>query len=313
MPLKVPIVNDDIRRAPLKVHIAGMPAQDVHPAPQFQQAPVTAAAGPVGLAERQRWALLAEENRLLRSRVEHARLAQDNALLRLQLLQHHHWQTTAMYTPPERTTAPLPTDGARQQRSNMVSRNLRSGSSFGMENQSFPPPASPGISSTAPFSNGNKGIQRQTQPPSSGKTTCMLRNLPNPYTRENLLDLLDKFGFQGKYSFVYLPMDFKTDANLGYAFVDMVTPEEAELLHMRVQGFSDWAPMAFSSEKVCEVAWSDALQGLDAHIERYRNSPVMHESVPTSFKPLVFVNGNPVPFPAPTKKIRPPRQWVRKR
>lgn len=306
MPLKVPIDSDDITRAPLKVHIAGMPAQDVHRPPPFQQARMTAGTAAVGVDEQQRWALLAEENRLLRSRVEHARLAQDNALLRLQLLQHH-WQTTGMYAPPERRTAPLPTNSSRQP------RNLRSGSSHGMEKLSFSTTSTTGSSITATSSDGSKRIQRQTQPPSCGKTTCMLKNLPNPYTRENLLDLLDKFGFAGKYSFVYLPMDFKTDANLGYAFVDMVCPEEAELLHERVQGFSDWAPMAFSSEKVCEVAWSDALQGLDAHIERYRNSPVMHESVPTSFKPLVFVNGDPVPFPAPTKKIRPPRQWVRKR
>merc|ERR1740123_2226645 len=41
------------------------------------------------------------------------------------------------------------------------------------------------------------------------RTTVMLRNLPNDYTRDMLLALLDKEGFQGKYNFVYLPMDFK--------------------------------------------------------------------------------------------------------
>ena len=33
-------------------------------------------------------------------------------------------------------------------------------------------------------------------------------------------------GFAGKYTFVYLPIDFKTHAGLGYAFVDLVSREE---------------------------------------------------------------------------------------
>ena len=32
--------------------------------------------------------------------------------------------------------------------------------------------------------------------------------------------------------------------------------------------------------------WSHPYQGLDAHIERYRNSPVMHEDVPDEYKPM---------------------------
>lgn len=149
------------------------------------------------------------------------------------------------------------------------------------------------------------------------KTTCMMRNLPNFYTRERLLLLLDNFGFAGKYNFLYVPMDFNSDVNLGYAFINMMTPEDAVELQNCFQGFTDWVvadnATTFSDcTKVCEVVWSDSLQGLTAHVERYRNSPVMHESVADSSRPLLFVDGQRVPFPAPTKKIRAPRHWIRK-
>merc|ERR1719240_884687 len=51
------------------------------------------------------------------------------------------------------------------------------------------------------------------------RTTIVIRNLPNSYTRKFLLDLLDTHGFQNDYRFVYVPMDFKREAGLGYAFV----------------------------------------------------------------------------------------------
>lgn len=54
------------------------------------------------------------------------------------------------------------------------------------------------------------------------RTTVMLRNLPNNYTREMFLEMLDSEGFRGSYDFVYLPCDFHRKANLGYAFVNMV-------------------------------------------------------------------------------------------
>ena len=40
----------------------------------------------------------------------------------------------------------------------------------------------------------------------------MLRNLPNNYTRDMFLSLLDEQGLSGLYDFVYLPMDFCRDA-----------------------------------------------------------------------------------------------------
>lgn len=40
------------------------------------------------------------------------------------------------------------------------------------------------------------------------RTTIMIRNIPNRYTQESLLKVID-VKFQGQYDFFYLPMDFK--------------------------------------------------------------------------------------------------------
>lgn len=135
-------------------------------------------------------------------------------------------------------------------------------------------------------------------------TTVMMRNIPNDYTGTMLLDLLNEQGFEGHYHLVYLPMDYHRKAGFGYAFIDFVTTQEAQRFRQRFEGFSDWGLV---SHKICNVSWSDALQGVQAHVDRYRNSPVMHEDVPEEFKPMLFANGKQVPFPAPTKSIRPPR------
>merc|ERR1719210_2156522 len=108
-------------------------------------------------------------------------------------------------------------------------------------------------------------------------TTVMMRNLPNKYSRDMLLELLDSQGFNGCYDLVYLPIDFRTGIGFGYAFINLITAQDATRFRVHFQGFAAWDAVAGSS-KICEVSWSDAVQGLHAHIERYRNSPVMHES-----------------------------------
>jgi len=137
------------------------------------------------------------------------------------------------------------------------------------------------------------------------RTTLMLRNVPNQYTRALLQDTIDAVGFAGRYDFVYLPIDFQTRAGLGYAFLNFVEPADAVRFRKVFHGFSNWrVPCA----KVCNVGWGEAHQGLSAHIERYRNSPLMHESVPDMYRPILLSQGSRVPFPVPTKRIKPPRK-----
>jgi len=136
------------------------------------------------------------------------------------------------------------------------------------------------------------------------RTALMMRNLPNDYTRNMVLELLDSMGFQGCYDFFYLPMDFQRGSGLGYAFVNFVTHAVAENARQVLQGFKTWK---VRSQKILEVSWSGFSQGLGANIERYQNSSVWHSSVPEEFKPLLFVHGVPMAFPPPTKVIKQPK------
>lgn len=137
----------------------------------------------------------------------------------------------------------------------------------------------------------------------------MMRNVPNDYTRSMLVGLLHSEGFGGTFNFVYLPIDFRATSGLGYAFINFALHDDAERFREHFSGFNRWC---LASDKVCEVSWS-SLQGLEEHIERYRNSPVMHESVPEEQRPLLFKGFEIVPFPAPTKTIKMPRHWHRRR
>jgi len=139
---------------------------------------------------------------------------------------------------------------------------------------------------------------------SEPRTTLMLRNLPEEYTRDMLTQMLNDEGFKALYDFIYVPMSFRSQLSFGYAFVNFTSPEAIEMCREKFTGFRAWK---VPSDKVCEVSWSNMHQGLAAHIERYRNSPVMHESILDLYKPAVFRDGVRLVFPPPTKRIRAPR------
>lgn len=137
------------------------------------------------------------------------------------------------------------------------------------------------------------------------RTTVMLRNIPPDFTRTKLIKLLNDYGFQQMYRFVYLPFDFTHGLVLGYALVGFDNAEDVERLRMSLEGvrYVGAAPEA----PRCEISWSEPHRDIDQLIERYKSSPVMHANMPDEFKPALFVNGERVPFPLPTKSIRAPR------
>jgi len=145
-------------------------------------------------------------------------------------------------------------------------------------------------------------VQRPEEP-----TTVMLRHIPNRYTSLQLVDLLDENQFKGLYDFLYLPMDFQNKVNLGYCFVNLQTNECALRFHKVFENYTSWR---FDSSKASEVSWAHPHQGLDEHVERYRNSPVMHPSMPAEYKPMLFKNGHQTPFPNPTRVIKAPKVRV---
>merc|ERR1712087_790745 len=118
-----------------------------------------------------------------------------------------------------------------------------------------------------------------------------------------LLKMLDYEGFGGEYAFVYLPIDFDTGVGLGYAFVDLVHASVVPRFWKAFDGYKRWM---FPSAKVCKVSWSNPHQGLASNVKRYRNSPLMHDTVPDEYRPVLFSNGERVAFPAPTKELWAP-------
>jgi len=127
-------------------------------------------------------------------------------------------------------------------------------------------------------------------------TTLMMRNLPCPFLRDDLIDEMDKHGFAGCYNLVYMPKDYKTGMGLGYAFVNFTNAEQAQRFTLAFEGFCNWPKQSL---KVCSITLS-VTQGLIANIERLRNNPVMSEKVPERFKPMLFDGNKRIPFPKPT-------------
>merc|ERR1719161_1384820 len=85
-------------------------------------------------------------------------------------------------------------------------------------------------------------------------TTLMIRGIPCSFSQEALLSLIDGAGLKGKYNFFYLPHDGNRNSNLGYAFVNFVEPQSAEICTAAFQGI----PLAPGrSQKTCTVSAAD--------------------------------------------------------
>jgi len=253
---------------------------------------------------------LEQANMLLRCRLETARLAQENSFLQQQLLQQRmpSWVQEIGEAPAKNKLAASIARGSQKKTlGGAKEHTAKQGKptlpqSFAVSEQSTTEPSSLPVSFSIRDASFIAGEMNSAE---HQRTTCMMRNIPEDYTRQTLLELIDIVGFAGKYNLVYMPMDFKNKINLGYAFIDLISEDVAQKFFETFSGFCD---RGFSLEKECEVCWS-TVQGYPAHIERYRNSPVMHHLMPDDFKPLLFVDGQRAPFPEPTKRIREPRNW----
>eukprot|EP00249_Psilotum_nudum_P023302 c28822_g2_i4 orf=1188-3749(-) len=56
------------------------------------------------------------------------------------------------------------------------------------------------------------------------RTTLMIKNIPNKYNSTMLLAAIDE-NHRGTYDFFYLPIDFKNKCNVGYAFINLTSPQ----------------------------------------------------------------------------------------
>jgi hypothetical protein len=135
------------------------------------------------------------------------------------------------------------------------------------------------------------------------RTTIMVRNIPNKYTQQMLLDEVNQ-KFSGTYDFFYLPIDFKNRCNVGYCFINFLGPQSIAAF---VEDFHGQKWKNFNSEKVCAVSFA-RIQGKQAMIARFENSSLMDKV--DEYKPLLFYStginmGKPEPFPNVVNKTIP--------
>jgi len=99
--------------------------------------------------------------------------------------------------------------------------------------------------------------------------TVMMRNLPNKYTQEGLIQEINEAGFLGTFDFFYLPIDPETGANRGYVFINFVEPSYAWLFRTTYEGRR--MSSSSKSRKVISVTPA-ALQGFDANFAHYSSA-----------------------------------------
>ncbi|GER42754.1 MEI2-like protein 5 [Striga asiatica] len=113
------------------------------------------------------------------------------------------------------------------------------------------------------------------------RTTLMIKNIPNKYSSEMLLAAVDE-NHRGAYDFLYLPIDFKNRCNVGYAFINMLSPLNIVPFHAEFEG-KRWEK--FNSEKVASLAFA-RIQGKAALVAHFQNSSLMNED--KRCRPILF-------------------------
>lgn len=137
------------------------------------------------------------------------------------------------------------------------------------------------------------------------RTTIMIKNVPNKYTQQMLMEYIDATHLS-RYDFFYLRIDFQNRCNVGYAFVNFIDPIDLVTFAQKRVG-TRWN--RFHSDKICDISYAN-IQGKEALIDRFRNSSVMDED--PSYRPKIFYSSGPLQgqeeaFPAsndPKRKLR---------
>lgn len=137
------------------------------------------------------------------------------------------------------------------------------------------------------------------EPPWTGVTTVMMRNLPNKYTQQMLLEELQDGGFRviHDFDFFYLPMDHSNAANLGYCFINFV---ETALANAFAAAFQGKKMRRFNSNKTV-VVMPASVQGYERNYAYYASTRVVQAEDP-QYRPLFLrppsVGGQVPPMPA---------------
>ncbi|KAI5190401.1 hypothetical protein NEMIN01_1025 [Nematocida minor] len=120
------------------------------------------------------------------------------------------------------------------------------------------------------------------------RTTCMIKNIPNKLNIRQLIEVLSSICYNA-FDFVYLRMDFKSNCNNGYAFINFRKAKYIPIFLDAIQG-KKWKN--FRSDKKGDIAYA-RIQGLRMLQSRFRRSDILAAN--KEFWPVVFnKNGDEV-------------------
>ena len=103
------------------------------------------------------------------------------------------------------------------------------------------------------------------------RTTIMIKNIPNKFNRDLLLNIIDQ-NFKGAYDLFILPTDSKNYKNFGYSFINFTSFYYIPYFYFIFNG-KKWS--STNSLKVCEITYSK-IQG--------RNNLLSHYSSKITFR-----------------------------
>jgi len=113
----------------------------------------------------------------------------------------------------------------------------------------------------------------------------MMRNIPARYTVEELVSEMISREFTGDFDFLYVPMDFKTKRNKGYAFVNLTSPTNALEFW---QEFNGMQLPKYPTKKTLEISMA-ATQGLEANVKLVEKEK--QRITNPWFRPMMFTAG----------------------
>lgn len=136
--------------------------------------------------------------------------------------------------------------------------------------------------------------------PTSGQcTTVMIRNIPNEYTQDELIqEVTETMESQDLFDFFYLPWDLQNGGNAGYAFVNF---HDNVIAQKAVRVFSSYKFRKHDSRKTGKVAPAH-IQGLENNLRHLRDRAVVHGNHPCS--PVVMWRGEKVELSAVFQELR---------
>ncbi|ESQ33305.1 hypothetical protein EUTSA_v10005573mg [Eutrema salsugineum] len=123
-------------------------------------------------------------------------------------------------------------------------------------------------------------LKPKIESPLGDRTSVMIRNIPNIFGRKDLLRILDNHcrkenkevdeqqQTRSSYDFLYLPMDFVSYKNLGYAFVNFTSSVAAERFRTDFDN-SSW--INFGNRKICEITVAK-YQGREEFSKHFKES-----------------------------------------